>query len=282
MTVMEYETELAHIWRSAVDPKGIGMAEALAEDIAAHTGEPPGLVLERMARGKQDFRLEWEQSGIDPTDASSVAHFYREQLVEAYELAEWHSGRLNGHPPLNYAHAAYLARTKKLSRVLDFGSGIGTGALCLVNAGCRVDCADINKALLSFVRRRVALRGLTVDTIDLAEASPPERTYDLVTCFDVLEHIPDQFSELRRLQSYLRPGGYLLVNLMKNAIDPDRPMHVSSAPDWLRMIRGTRMVPDWDWFRSGQDHIAQALVYRRWGRARNTLGLCVDMVQRAR
>jgi hypothetical protein len=58
-------------------------------------------------------------------------------------------------------------------------------------------------------------------------------------------------------------------------------MHVSSAPDWLKMIRATPLVPDWEWFRSGDDHIAQALVYRRWGRLRNTLGGFVDTIQRA-
>src|SRR6185503_20970800 len=120
--------------------------------------------------------------------------------------------RENGKPPLNYARAALLARERGIRRVLDFGCGIGSGALCLATVGCEVHAADIAKELLRFVQHRFSLRRRSVRLIDLNEERPSPGRYDMITGFDVLEHIPDQRGKLRELASYLCDGGYLLAN----------------------------------------------------------------------
>jgi SAM-dependent methyltransferase len=181
---------LSVFWERVVDPDGRGMPEAIAEDIASFTGETIGEVLVKMERGKVSLKELWDQSGIDVSDPESIASFYRDQFVEAYELADWHSGRTNGVPPLNYARAALFARKNGLSRALDFGSGIGTGSLCLAEAGCEVHSADIARELLAFVGHRFARRGMRTSMIDLNDPERPTKNYyDIVTCFDVLEHV---------------------------------------------------------------------------------------------
>jgi ubiquinone/menaquinone biosynthesis C-methylase UbiE len=238
--------ELLRIWREAIDPEGIGMPESIARDIASFTGESTDLVLKKMDTGKEAFKELWEASHIDASDPKAVESFYRRQFVEAYELANWHCGREKGIPPLTYPWAAMFARRRGLKRVLDFGSGIGTGALCLLRMGCEVHLADIAQDLLQFADHRLRSRGFAPRVINLCSGSePPHRYYDLITCFDVLEHVPDQTAKLRELGCYLRNGGFLLVNFMFSSHDPDRPMHVSSAPHWDRMARKTQMVPDW-------------------------------------
>src|SRR5205085_11921359 len=123
--------------------------------------------------------------------------------------------------------------------------------------GCQVHAADIASGLLALVGHRMARRGRPVRLIDLNGPERPERNYyDLITCFDVLEHIPDQLATLRELTSYLRPGGRLLVNFMENSHHEDRPMHISSAGNWLALVRQTDLRPDWKWF----DEECQALV----------------------
>jgi len=102
------------------------MPQAIASEIANYTREPAAVVLDRMARGKDEFTQRWMQLGVNVTDRAQVEAFYNQQFVEAYELADWHAGRTNGTPPLSYAHAAHVARTRHLKAALDFGSGIGT------------------------------------------------------------------------------------------------------------------------------------------------------------
>src|SRR5437773_2642290 len=115
----------AELRRRVIDPQGVGLAQAIAADIAAYTGEAVDVVLTKMATGKDDLKRLWEDQGIDQSDENRVVTFYRDQFVEAYELADWHCGRTNGTCPLSYAHAALFARRRRLTRALDFGSGIG-------------------------------------------------------------------------------------------------------------------------------------------------------------
>jgi 2-polyprenyl-3-methyl-5-hydroxy-6-metoxy-1,4-benzoquinol methylase len=269
------QEEQVALWFKTIDPKGVGPAEAIAEEIAGYTGEPLELVLEKMASGMQDLKDLWLRSRIEADDASSVASFYRDQFVEAYELANWHCGRTFSTPPLNYARAAMFAERNGLRHVLDFGSGIGSGSLCFHEVGCQVDSADIAERLLDFVEYRFKRRGYSARLINLNKRRPPGRTYDLIACFDVLEHIPDQQAKLRELASYLRVGGYLITNLMPDSSHPDQPMHVSSALDWLLMVRRTKLVPDWDNFYKS----THVLKRTRFGWLRNRIGRWVDWTQ---
>lgn len=274
-------SELVELWSRSVDPKGMGMAEAIAGEIASYTGEQVDVVLERMTVGTESFKRLWEASHVTISDPKSVEAFYRDQLVEAYELANWHCGRTNGVPPLNYARAAVFARWKGLRDVLDFGCGIGTGSICLASVGCEVHSADIAIELLTFAEYRFRKRGVRARVIDLGSGEcPNKRYYDMVVCLDVLEHIPNQLAKLRELSSYLREGGYLLVNLMNDSRHPHRPMHISSAGNWLALVRKTNMRPDWLSCSVGiREAPLQVLVRTRGGRFYNYVASWVDWLQ---
>lgn len=240
------EATLADRWRAALDPRGVGIAEAIAEDIASYTHETVDVVIGRMATGAMDFKALWETSAIDVNNPRSVAEFYRDQLVEAYELAQWHSGRTTGQFPLNYARAATFAEEIGAKKILDFGSGIGSGSLALARTGAEVHSADIAQHLLRLTGHRMARHGHMPHLIDLSAGETPLRdAYDLITCFDVLEHVPDQVAKVKELQSYLRRGGRLLANFVEDSTHPDRPMHISSAGNWIRLIRRTGLAPEW-------------------------------------
>lgn len=267
------QSQLLDFWRGVVDPNGIGMPEAIATDIASYTGEDREQVLLKMERGTEDLKQLWTSQRIDVCNPAEVERFYRDQFVEAYELANWHCGRTNGTPPLNYAFAALVARSDGLFRVLDFGSGIGTGSIALASVGCEVHSADIADQLLDFVGHRMAHRGYQPRVIRLSRGEkPPAGYYDLITCFDVLEHVADQRAKLAELEGYLRYGGILVVNLMYDSTHADRPMHISSAGSPLKLVRRTGFKPDWREF--GQER--QLLVRTRTARLSNQIARFVD------
>ena len=241
------EADLTRLWNESLDPSGVGLAQAIAMDIASYTGEPIEVVTARMASGATDFKTQWEQAQVDPKDPASVAAFYRTQVVEAYELAHWHAGLTTGEVPLNYARTAALAREVGAARVLDFGCGIGSGSIVLAGTGAEVHSADIASNLLALTGHRLARHGHTPHLIDLTTSEKPRTNYyDLISCFDVLEHIPDQLATVKELETYLRAGGRLVCNFFNDSSDPDRPMHISSAGNWTRLIRSTGLSPDWD------------------------------------
>src|SRR5215831_14414049 len=133
---------LEEFWRQTLDPQNRGLCEALADDIAAYTGESRSVVDQRMRGGLDAFRQLWVSRSPDAANEQEVAAFYRDQFEEAYELADWHCGRTKG-LPLNYAFAAMVARHVGAKEVLDFGSGIGSGVLCLAKMNCSVTAADV-------------------------------------------------------------------------------------------------------------------------------------------
>ncbi len=92
-------------------------------------------------------------------------------------------------------------------------------------AGFAVTLADIADPLRNFAKWRLERRGLRVQTIDLKHEGLERSRYDVITCFDVLEHVPDPLAAVKRMRDALRPGGtYFLYAPF--GLDPERPMHV--------------------------------------------------------
>jgi 2-polyprenyl-3-methyl-5-hydroxy-6-metoxy-1,4-benzoquinol methylase len=59
-------------------------------------------------------------------------------------------------------------------------------------------------------------------------AAIPRESFDALTCFDVLEHVPDPPAMVRDLASYLRPGGILYVSAPFFMLFSHYPTHLRS------------------------------------------------------
>jgi SAM-dependent methyltransferase len=94
-------------------------------------------------------------------------------------------------------------------RLLDFGCGTGTMAGHLARFGS-VQAVDADADAVAFSRRRglAEARHLTGSRLPF-----DDRWFDVVTTFDVLEHIEDDLAALVELRRVLRPGGTLLCGV---------------------------------------------------------------------
>lgn len=174
-------------------------------------------------RGAGDrFKDEWSRTIVDPADQHALARFYNQSDTELFELIEWHAS-----DPIHYRTLIVrdLALQRRGRAFLDYGSGIGSDALVLGDAGFSVTLADISDILLAFAAYRCRQRRIPVHTIDLKTAELPPSAFDLVVCFDVLEHIPRPLSVVRRIERSLRAGGVIVIHAPFGK-DPDHPMHV--------------------------------------------------------
>ncbi len=70
--------------------------------------------------------------------------------------------------------------------------------------------------------------GLQVVQGTLADAGFPEEHFDLVTLWDVIEHLPDPMGDLRRVAHVVRPGGWICVHTM----DIDSPFARLTGERW--------------------------------------------------
>jgi 2-polyprenyl-3-methyl-5-hydroxy-6-metoxy-1,4-benzoquinol methylase len=84
------------------------------------------------------------------------------------------------------------------ARLLDYGCGIGSDGLLLLEAGYRVEFADFDNPSVEYLRWRLRDRGFEAPIHDLKQGVPDG--FDAAYAFDVIEHVPDAFAFLGEME----------------------------------------------------------------------------------
>ncbi len=102
------------------------------------------------------------------------------------------------------------------TRILDVGCGAGLAAEALARHGHDVLGIDAAGDAIDAARAHVAGRGLTLTYRScLAEDLVAERArFPVVTCLEVIEHVPDPAGFVRVLAALLEPGGLLILSTL--------------------------------------------------------------------
>lgn len=98
--------------------------------------------------------------------------------------------------------------------LLDVGCGIGVFVALAEADGWKARGIDVSEFASRHAREQLGLdvaQG-TLETVSLAEES-----FDVVTMWDVLEHMPDPAKELQAARRILKRDGYLLLNTPNEA-----------------------------------------------------------------
>jgi GT2 family glycosyltransferase/2-polyprenyl-3-methyl-5-hydroxy-6-metoxy-1,4-benzoquinol methylase len=124
------------------------------------------------------------------------------------------------HHAKRYRFAATLARG---ADVLDLGCGVGYGTRMLARAARRVVGVDVSPEALAHAGRayggeRMAFLGADARRLPLAG-----RSFDLVVCLEMLEHVREQDAVLAEAARVLRPGGRLVVSTPNKRLYADQP-----------------------------------------------------------
>ena len=102
-------------------------------------------------------------------------------------------------------------------KVLDVGCGGGILAESLSKAGGIVTGIDLsNKALkvaeLHQLESNTSVQYRSISAEDLAKQEP--ETYDVVTCMEMLEHVPDPSSVVQACATLCKPGGSIFFSTL--------------------------------------------------------------------
>ncbi|MBI3901777.1 MAG: bifunctional 2-polyprenyl-6-hydroxyphenol methylase/3-demethylubiquinol 3-O-methyltransferase UbiG [Nitrosomonadales bacterium] len=124
---------------------------------------------------------------------------------------------------INPLRLDYINRIVPLSAktVLDVGCGGGILAESMAGLGAQVTGIDLGDKPLQVAKlhllesgRQVEYRKISVE--DLAQEKPGH--YDVVTCMEMLEHVPDPASIVRACAKLVKPGGHVFFStLNRNA-----------------------------------------------------------------
>lgn len=148
--------------------------------------------------------------------------------------------------------AITAAEITAADRVLDVGCGLGKFTLPLVDRGINVTGFDLSHDLINALDELKGERKLDLHQGDILE--PPEDlrgSFDVVTGFFVLHHLPDLVAAFRGVHTFLRPGGRV-VFVEPNAYSPLFPVQIT-------LTRGMSWRSDWGIFRMRRRMLRRAL-----------------------
>jgi 2-polyprenyl-6-hydroxyphenyl methylase/3-demethylubiquinone-9 3-methyltransferase len=118
---------------------------------------------------------------------------------------------------LNPVRLGYVAGRAPLAqqRVLDVGCGGGLLAESLSSSGAVVTGIDLAPAMIEVARLHAHESRLEIDyQLSSAEqlAHSGERPFDVITCMEMIEHVPDPAGLLLAIAKLLRPGGHFFLS----------------------------------------------------------------------
>ena len=210
-------------------------------------------------------------AGAGNADASELHKF--ETLAHRFWDAQ---GEFRPLHLLNPLRTRFVAERAALAgaRVLDVGCGGGLLAESLAREGARVSAIDLAPGMIEVARLHARTSQLAIDyrlitAAELAVASPA--AFDVVTCMEMLEHVPDPHAMLASLAQLARAGGDVFVSTISRS--PRAFLEAIVAAEYLlRLIpRGTHEY----------ERLIRPSELARWGRAcgltlREIAGLTLD------
>jgi hypothetical protein len=153
------------------------------------------------------------------------------------------------------------------ARLLDYGCGIGSDGLMLIEAGYRVEFAEFDNPSSRYLRWRLRRRGIEapVHDLDLGVPSGFEAAY----AFDVIEHVDDSYAFLAELE---RRADLVVVNLLE-PVPEDQELHRELPVDGLLAHAARRGI------RSYGIHHGRSHLVAYWARPRGPIARSLGRIR---
>ena len=120
---------------------------------------------------------------------------------------------------LNPVRARFVAERATLAgaRVLDVGCGGGLLAEALARAGAKVTAIDLAPGMIEVARLHAMEQKLEIDYRMVAAeaiAAAEPGGFDVLTCMEMLEHVPEPSQMVATLTTLVRPGGSVFISTL--------------------------------------------------------------------
>lgn len=169
-------------------------------------------------------------ANIDPAE---ISHF--ESLASRWWDA---NGAMKALHDINPLRANYIDQHAKVAgkKLLDVGCGGGILSEAMAQRGAIVSAIDAGDEPINVARLHLLESALNIDyqcTTAEQYATEHAEQFDVITCMEMLEHVPDPRSVIQACADLCKPGGYLFFSTINR-----------NAKSWLMMIVGAEYMLD--------------------------------------
>ncbi len=161
--------------------------------------------------GRRDWKVDMNDTlNVDPAELKKF-----DELASRWWDLEGESKPLHR---MNPVRLAYLQDRVNLAgkRCLDIGCGGGLLTEAMARAGADVTGIDLATAPLSVARMHLEESGLHsiryIDTSAEALAESEPASFDVITCMEVLEHVPDPAQLVAACRRLAKPGAQVFFS----------------------------------------------------------------------
>ncbi len=159
------------------------------------------------------LRASTQTAGTANVDLTEISKF--SALAQSWWDPKGASKPLHELNPLRLEYVERLGLKGK--QVLDVGCGGGILSESMAAAGGDVLGIDLSPALLQVAQLHAlesqsTVKYRTIAAEDLARERP--QSFDLITCMEMLEHVPDPESTLAALAALVKPGGDVVISTL--------------------------------------------------------------------
>lgn len=151
-----------------------------------------------------------KQINVDP---SEIAKF--EKMASTWWDPEGEFKPLHRLNPLRLNYIDQTCGGVFGKRILDVGCGGGILSESMARIGAKVDGLDMGTEPLDVARLHALEMNVDVNYIqDTAESHCEThfQTYDVITCMEMLEHVPSPGSVIQACADMVKPGGYVFFS----------------------------------------------------------------------
>tara|TARA_B100001142_G_C14086812_1_gene559655 strand:- start:20 stop:724 length:705 start_codon:yes stop_codon:yes gene_type:complete len=124
---------------------------------------------------------------------------------------------------INHVRLCYVSEhvSIKNSHILDIGCGGGIFTEAMAKQGALVTGLDASKENIQVASQHAIGKQLEIDYVfstaeDFAENHT--HSFDIITCMELLEHVPDPASIIQAASKIIKPGGHVIFSTINRTI----------------------------------------------------------------
>jgi 2-polyprenyl-3-methyl-5-hydroxy-6-metoxy-1,4-benzoquinol methylase len=165
-----------------------------------------------------------------------LQNYYENNNYEIYDHFNWH---LEGRRAFDKKLVEDMKNLypEKSTEIIDYGCGGGQVAYMLAKEGYQVTVIEKNKKESDFISFRHKKHKCKIKKVPMPIHPQFKNKFDVVLCFDVLEHIPDEEfkSVINTLKSLKKPNGRVFATVSFGAQET-HPSHFGMTEEKKKLI----------------------------------------------